>query len=163
MSSLDAEGGAAATSPEAIAEPGVEVATKPGFVPTILVFSCNWCSYTSADLAGVNRLRYPSNTRIIRFMCSGRIEPDFIMRAFEYGADGVIVSGCKLDECHYISGNYKALDRVEMTQKLLDLIGLGAGRLRAEWMTAAEGHKFAKIMEEFTKEIMAMGPNPMKL
>jgi coenzyme F420-reducing hydrogenase delta subunit len=163
MINAETNGGATSMSPEVVADSGVKVATRPGFIPTILVFSCNWCSYTSADLAGVNRLRYPSNIRIIRFMCSGRIEPDFIMRAFEYGADGVIVSGCKLDECHYISGNYKALDRVEMTQKLLDLIGLGAERLRAEWMTAAEGHKFARIMKEFTKEIMIMGPNPMKL
>jgi heterodisulfide reductase subunit A len=163
MTSAEAEGAATITPPETIVEPTMETTSKIAFIPTILVFSCNWCSYTSADLAGVNRLRYPSNTRIIRFMCSGRIEPDFIMRAFEYGADGVIVSGCKLDECHYISGNYKAKDRVEMTQKLLDMMGLGTGRLRVEWMTAAEGHKFARIMDEFTQQIIAMGPNPMKL
>ncbi len=132
------------------------------FHPIILVFSCNWCSYTSADLAGINRFRYPSNIRIIRFMCSGRIEPDFIMRAFEYGADGVVVSGCRLGECHYISGNHKAKDRIEMTHQLLDIMGLGAVRLRMEWITAAEGQKFANIMQEFTNDIIALGPNPIK-
>ena len=161
MTSAESEG-AAAAAPETVAEPAVETAAKRDFIPTILVFSCNWCSYTSADLAGVNRFRYPSNIRIIRFMCSGRIEADFIMRAFEYGADGVIVSGCKLDECHYISGNYKAKDRIEMTHKLLEIMGLGAARLRVEWITASEGQKFANIMQEFTNDIIAMGPNPIK-
>jgi coenzyme F420-reducing hydrogenase delta subunit len=141
-------------SPETIAE------VKPGsdFKPIILAFSCNWCSYTSADLAGVNRFFYPSNVRVIRFMCSGRIEPDFIMHAFEAGADGIIVSGCKLGECHYISGNEKAQKRLEMTQKLLDLLGLGAERLGSVWISAAEGAKFASYMNEFVDKIRELGP-----
>jgi heterodisulfide reductase subunit A len=133
------------------------------FEPKILAFSCNWCSYTSADLAGINRYRYPHNVNIVRFMCSGRIEPELIMKSFEYGADGVIVTGCKLDECHYISGNYRAKERIETTQHLLNMIGLGAERLRAEWLSAAEGEKFAKTMNEFVEQIKALGPNPLSV
>jgi len=143
-------------------QPSSKVTTgaKPesDFEPVILAFSCNWCSYTSADLAGVNRFFYPSNVRVIRFMCSGRIEPDFIMHAFECGADGVIVSGCKLGECHYISGNEKAQKRLEMTQKLLDLLGLGAERLGSVWISAAEGAKFASYMNEFVDKVRKIGP-----
>ncbi len=133
------------------------------FIPKIIAFSCNWCSYTSADLAGINRYRYPSCVNIVRFMCSGRIEPEFIMKAFEYGADGVIVTGCKLDDCHYISGNYRAKERIETTQHILDLLGLGSERLKAEWLSASEGEKFAKTMNEFVEEIKALGPNPLML
>ena len=132
------------------------------FEPKILAFSCNWCSYTSADLAGINRYKYPYNVNIVRFMCSGRIEPEFIMKAFEYGADGVIVTGCKLDECHYISGNYRAKEHIETTQQLLDMIGLGSERLGTEWLSAAEGEKFAKTMNEFVERIKALGPNPLR-
>ena len=140
--------------------PGADTAVKPesDFEPVILAFSCNWCSYTSADLAGVNRFFYPSNVRLIRFMCSGRIEPDFIMHAFENGADGIIVSGCKLGECHYISGNEKAQKRLEMTGKLLDLLGLGAERLGSVWISAAEGAKFASYMNEFVDKVRELGP-----
>lgn len=133
-----------------------------GFDPKILVFSCNWCSYTSADLAGINRINYPPNVKIIRFMCSGRIEPDFIFRAFEYGADGVIVSGCKLGECHYKTGNEKAKDRVEMTHRLMDLIGLEPDRLETTWMTASEAHKFATVMNEFVQRVKGLGKNPLR-
>jgi F420-non-reducing hydrogenase iron-sulfur subunit len=133
------------------------------FEPIVLAFSCNWCSYTSADLAGVNRFFYPANVRVIRFMCSGRIEPDFIMRAFETGADGVIVSGCKLGECHYISGNEKAQKRLEMTQKLLDLLGLGAERLGSVWISAAEGAKFAEYMTDFVEKIKKLGPGKTRI
>ena len=108
------------------------------FEPKILAFSCNWCSYTSADLAGINRYKYPHNVNIVRFMCSGRIEPEIIMKAFEYGADGVIVKGCRLDECHYISGNYRAKERIETTQHLLDMKGIGAGRLSVAWLRDQE-------------------------
>ncbi len=146
---------------------GIEKETKPqaksedGFEPRILAFSCNWCSYTSADLAGINRYTYPHNVNIVRFMCSGRIEPELIMKAFEYGADGVIVTGCKLDECHYISGNYKAKERIETTQTLMDMIGLESQRLAVEWLSAAEGKKFARTMNEFVETIKSLGPNPM--
>ena len=138
------------------------------YEPIVLAFSCNWCSYTSADLAGVNRIHYPANVHVIRFMCSGRIESDFIMRAFECGADGVIVSGCKLGECHYISGNEKAQKRLDMTGRLLDLLGIGADRLGSVWISAAEGAKFANYMNEFVEKIRTMGPSickpePLKL
>ena len=144
--------------------PTSSAAIKPNtdFEPIVLAFSCNWCSYTSADLAGVNRFHYPACVRVIRFMCSGRIEPDFIMRAFEYGADGIIVSGCKLGECHYISGNEKAQKRLEMTGKVLDLLGLGAERLGSVWISAAEGAKFASYMNEFVDRIRSIGPSPVK-
>ena len=132
-----------------------------GFEPKILVFSCNWCSYTSADLAGINHIPYPPNVKIIRFMCSGRIEPDFIFRAFENGADGVIVSGCKLGECHYKTGNEKAKDRVEMTHRLMDLIGLSPERLETTWLTASEAHKFARVMNDFVRKVKEIGPNPL--
>jgi coenzyme F420-reducing hydrogenase delta subunit len=133
-----------------------------GFDPAILVFSCNWCSYTSADLAGINRIKYPSSVKIIRFMCSGRIEPDFIFRAFESGADGVIVSGCKLGECHYKTGNEKAKDRVEMTHKLMTKLGMKPERLQTTWLTAAEARKFAAVMNEFYDQIKELGPSPLK-
>jgi coenzyme F420-reducing hydrogenase delta subunit len=131
------------------------------FTPKIIVFSCNWCSYTSADLAGINRYKYPENVNIIRFMCSGRIEPQFILKTFEYGADGVMVTGCKLDECHYISGNYRAKERIETTQGLLDMVGLGSERLESQWVSAAEGEKFANNLCEFNEKIQKMGPNPL--
>ncbi len=132
------------------------------FEPKILVFSCNWCSYTSADLAGINRYTYPHNINIIRFMCSGRIEPEFIMKAFEYGADGVMVTGCKLDDCHYISGNFRAKERIETTQVLLDMLGVEPSRLDFQWLSASEGEKFAQTMNDFVKRIIALGPNPLK-
>ncbi len=144
------------------ASSGAEVKPKSDFEPIVLAFSCNWCSYTSADLAGINRFFYPANVRVIRFMCSGRIEPEFIMEAFEYGADGVIVSGCKLGECHYISGNEKAQKRLEMTGKLLDLLGIGSERLGSVWISAAEGAKFADYMNEFVDKIRKLGPSPAK-
>jgi coenzyme F420-reducing hydrogenase delta subunit len=143
--------------------PDNNVNNKTYFEPIILAFSCNWCSYTSADLAGVNRFFYPSNVRVIRFMCSGRIEPDFIMHAFEAGVDGIIISGCKLGECHYISGNEKAQKRLEMTQQLLDLLGIGSKRLGSIWISAAEGAKFAKYMNEFVNKIRNLGPSPVKI
>jgi coenzyme F420-reducing hydrogenase delta subunit len=133
------------------------------FEPMIICFSCNWCSYTSADLAGINRYKYPSCVNIVRFMCSGRIEPEFIMKAFEYGADGVMVTGCKLDECHYISGNFRAKEQIETTQQILDMIGLGAERLKGEWLSASEGEKFANTVSNFVEEIKDLGPNPLKV
>jgi len=133
-----------------------------GFEPAILVFSCNWCSYTSADLAGINRIKYPAGVKIIRFMCSGRVEPDFIFRAFESGADGVIVSGCKLGECHYKTGNEKAKERVEMTHKLMEKLGMKPDRVQTTWLTAAEARKFASVMNEFYDQIKKLGPSPLK-
>jgi F420-non-reducing hydrogenase iron-sulfur subunit len=133
-----------------------------GFAPQIVAFCCNWCSYAGADLAGVSRFQYPPTARIIRIMCSGRLEPEFILRAFELGADGVLVAGCHLGECHYISGNERAKQRIAKTQELLDVLGVDSRRLRLEWISASEGIKFAKTMDEFTKLLIELGPSPLK-
>jgi heterodisulfide reductase subunit D len=130
--------------------------------PRIVAFLCNWCSYAGADLAGTSRIRYPPNIRIIRVMCSGRVDPAFIFRAFETGADGVLVGGCHPGDCHYVSGNLKAEKRMENTKKLLKLLGLGPERLRLEWISAAEGEKFAQVVTDFTGNLRRIGPNPLK-
>jgi F420-non-reducing hydrogenase iron-sulfur subunit len=132
------------------------------YEPLIVAFCCNWCSYAGADLAGVSRFQYPPTARIIRVMCSGRLEPEFILRAFELGADGVLVAGCHLGECHYISGNERAKQRIAKTQELLDVLGVDSRRLRLEWISASEGIKFAKTMDEFTKLLIELGPSPLK-
>jgi len=119
--------------------------------PNIVAFLCNWCGYAGADLAGVSRFQYPPNIRVIRVMCSGRVDPVFILQAFENGADGILVCGCHINDCHYISGNLKAEKRVEKTKQLLKLIGINPERLRLEWVSAAEGAKFASVVKEFTE------------
>jgi heterodisulfide reductase subunit D len=134
---------------------------KEKFEPNIVAFCCNWCSYAGADLAGVSRMQYPPNARIIRVMCSGRVEPYFIVRALELGADGVLVAGCHIGDCHYISGNVEAEKRMKTTQDLLDIVGIGRDRMRLEWISASEGQKFASTMKEFTDQIRALGPNTM--
>lgn len=128
------------------------------FEPRIVAFCCNWCSYAAADLAGISRFRYPPNVRIVRVMCSGRVEPEFIFDAFKHGADGVIITGCHPGECHYISGNLNAERRVENVKKAMEYLGIEPGRLRLEWMSAAEGERFAAVMRDFTAEIRALGP-----
>ena len=132
------------------------------FEPRIVAFCCNWCSYAGADLAGVSRFQYPPNARIVRVMCSGRIEPQFILRAFELGADGVLVAGCHIGDCHYISGNEKAQKKVEATKELIDQLGLDGRRLRLEWISASEGSKFAETMKDFTEDLKILGPNPLR-
>ena len=129
------------------------------FLPRIVVFACNWCSYAGADLAGVSRMQYPPTTRVIRVMCSGRVTPGFILEAFRLGADGVLVTGCHPGDCHYISGNQNAVVTVEKTARLLALLGLEAERLRLEWISAAEGARFARLMTGFTEQIRALGPS----
>jgi len=135
---------------------------KEEFDPKIVAFCCNWCSYAGADLAGVSRFQYPPTIRVIRVMCSGRIEPVFILKAFEAGADGVLVSGCHIGDCHYIDGNVNAEKRVKATMKILDLIGLGSDRLRLEWISASEGMKFAEVVRNFTEKIKELGPSPLR-
>lgn len=138
--------------------------SSPGpFEPKIIVFTCNWCSYAGADLAGVSRFEYPPTTRIIRVMCSGRVSPAFILKAFRAGTDGVLVTGCHPGECHYISGNEGAVEVTEMTRSLLDLLGIERDRLRLEWISASEGMKFASLMTEFTDQITEIGPNPLRV
>jgi F420-non-reducing hydrogenase iron-sulfur subunit len=131
------------------------------FQPRIVVFACNWCSYAGADLAGVSRMQYPATTRVIRVMCSGRVTPGFILEAFRLGADGVIVTGCHPGDCHYISGNENAVVTVEKTTRLLELLGLEVERLRLEWISAAEGARFARLMMEFTEQVRSLGPSPL--
>ncbi|MHA1650832.1 MAG: hydrogenase iron-sulfur subunit [Candidatus Helarchaeota archaeon] len=126
--------------------------------PNIVAFLCNWCGYAGADLAGVSRFQYPPTIKIIRVMCSGRVDPVFILRAFENGADGVLVCGCHINDCHYISGNLQAEKRVEKTKQLLKAIGINPDRLRLEWVSAAEGAKFATVVKEFTEFLEKIGP-----
>ncbi|MFX1254461.1 MAG: hydrogenase iron-sulfur subunit [Promethearchaeota archaeon] len=132
--------------------------SKDSFKPTIIVFACNWCSYAGADLAGVSRFKYPTNIRIIRVMCSGRVNPAFILKAFLDGAEGVLVAGCHPGDCHYLEGNLQAKVRIENTIEALKTLGWEAGRLRLEWISASEGKKFAQIMTEFTQQIIELGP-----
>jgi F420-non-reducing hydrogenase iron-sulfur subunit len=134
-----------------------------GFEPKIIGFLCNWCSYAGADLAGVSRIQYPTNIRIIRVMCSGRIDPTFIFEAFKDGADGVLVAGCHLpSDCHYISGNFKALRRITLLKNTLKEFGIEPERVRLEWISASEGDKFATIVRDMVEDLKKIGPNPMK-
>jgi len=133
------------------------------FEPKIIAFTCTWCGYPSASLAGVNKVEYPPNIRIVRVMCSGSVESGVIMDAFEHGADGVIVIGCLMDNCHYVSGNKKAQDRVDALKRLFDIVGLDSGRLRTEWINASERAKFAQTVTEFVEEVRALGPLPLEL
>ncbi len=128
------------------------------FEPKIIVFACNWCSYAGADLAGVSRIPYPSNIRIIRVMCSGRVDPAFVLKAFLKGADGVIVAGCHPGDCHYLEGNLRAKERIENMVEALKLLGWEVDRFRLEWISASEGKRFAQIMTDFTEKIRELGP-----
>ena len=130
------------------------------FEPKILGILCNWCSYAGADLAGISRKRYAPNVRIVRVMCSGRVEPVFILKAFAKGADGVLVLGCHPGDCHYAEGNYKALRRMPMLKKLLSQMGIEDERLRMEWVSASEGDRFAAIVDEMTEQVRKLGPFP---
>ncbi len=130
--------------------------------PRLVVFACNWCSYAGADTAGVSRIQQQPHFRLIRVMCSGRIEPGFVLRAFERGADGVLVSGCHLGDCHYAFGNERAIEQFEKTKRLVTLLGLEDGRLRLEWISAAEGARFATLINEFTDQVRRLGPSPLR-
>jgi F420-non-reducing hydrogenase iron-sulfur subunit len=132
------------------------------YEPQIVAFLCNWCSYAGADLAGVSRFQYPPNIRIIRVMCSGRVEPSFILDAFNRGVDGILVGGCHIGDCHYQNGNERAKERVEQTKKFLELMGISPERLRLEWVSASEGMKFKNVVEEFTEKLRTLGPTPLK-
>jgi coenzyme F420-reducing hydrogenase delta subunit len=130
----------------------------PGFEPRILAFACNWCSYAGADLAGVSRMQYPPNLRIIRVMCSGRVDPVFILDALSKGVDGVLVLGCHPGDCHYISGNLMAERKMRWTKELIEKAGVDSNRLRLEWISASEGERFANTAKEFTNQIKKLGP-----
>ena len=129
------------------------------FEPVIVAFCCNWCSYAGADLSGTNRLNYPTNVKIIRVPCSCRVNPMFILRAFQKGADGVIICGCHPGDCHYTSGNYFTRRRITLLYRMLDFLGIERDRTRLEWVSAAEGAKFAATMQQFTEDVKALGPN----
>jgi F420-non-reducing hydrogenase iron-sulfur subunit len=132
------------------------------YQPTIVSFLCNWCSYTGADLAGTSRMKYAPNIRIIRVMCSGRVDPTFVLSAFKEGADGVLICGCHPGDCHYHEGNYKCLRRYHLLQKYLGQMGLEKGRLRLEWISASEGKQFAQLADDFTEQIKQLGPCKIK-
>ena len=132
------------------------------FEPNIVGFLCNWCSYAGADLAGTSRLKYPANIKTIRVMCSGRVDPVFILKALREGADGVLIAGCHPGDCHYRNGNYKANRRIKLLKKLLVELGLESERVRFEYISASEGKEYADLINEFTDEIKKLGPNPLK-
>ena len=132
------------------------------FEPNIIAFFCNWCTYTAADLAGISRKKYAPNVRIIRVMCSGRVDPQFIMNAFSLGADGVLIGGCHPGDCHYQQGNYKAMKRITLLKNMLADFGIEKERLRLEWISASEGDKLAKVINEMVEDIRKLGPTPVK-
>ena len=132
------------------------------FEPNIIGFLCNWCSYAGADLAGTSRMKYPPNIKSIRVMCSGRVDPVFVLKALKKGADGVLVAGCHPGDCHYVSCNYKANRRMKLLKKLLDELAINPKRVRFEYISASEGAKFASVATEFVDELKKMGPNPLK-
>ena len=128
------------------------------FEPRILAFLCNWCSYAGADLAGVSRLQYPPNVRIIRVPCSGRIDVGFILRALQGGIDGVLVSGCHPGDCHYQTGNYTARRRLTVLRSILEHVGIEPGRVQFSWVSASEGNKFSEVMNNVVETVKALGP-----
>ncbi len=132
------------------------------FEPRIVGFLCNWCTYTGADLAGTARVKYSPNIRSIRVMCSGRVDPVFVIKALFEGADGVLIGGCHPGDCHYLEGNYKALRRYLLLKRILPEYGIEAGRVRLEWVSASEGERFGHVVDEFTEEIRKLGPLAIK-
>ena len=132
------------------------------FNPQIIAFLCKWCSYTGADLAGTSRMQYMPNVRAIRVMCSGRIEPTFVMRAFRQGADGVLICGCHPGDCHYQEGNYRCLRRFHLLKKYIEQMGIEPERLRLEWISASEGKQYAELINSFTQKITELGPSRVK-
>jgi len=132
------------------------------FEPLIVGFCCNWCSYAGADLAGVSRMQYPPNIRIIRVMCSGMVHPNLVIDALTKGADGVIICGCHPGDCHYKEGNLKTEKRAEAITLMMEDFGLEEERFRLEWVSASEGPKFAQVAKEFTEQIKKLGPSPYR-
>ncbi len=128
------------------------------FEPKLVGFLCNWCSYTGADLAGTARIKYPPNLRPIRVMCSGRVDPGFVLEALARGADGVLVCGCHPGDCHYADGNSKCLRRMALTRRLVEALGVDPRRVRLEWVSASEGKRFGELVAEFTDEVRRLGP-----
>ena len=132
------------------------------FKPKILVFCCNWCSYAGADLAGISRLNIKPHFRVIRTMCSARVDPEWILEAFRLGADGVLVAGCHPGDCHYIGGNYRTRRRIALLRSLLKQFGLDSRRLQLAWVSAGEAEKFATTVHNFIEQVIKLGPSPYK-
>ena len=128
------------------------------YEPKIVIFACNWCSYAAIDLAGTSRMKYPVNFSIIRLMCSGRVDPQFVIEAFSRGADGVIVAGCHPGDCHYVNGNMKTLRRMTMLKRMLTDLGVEPERLRLEWISASEAKKFVEVLKDMLANIRSLGP-----
>jgi len=134
------------------------MAETENWEPKIVAFLCNWCSYAGADLAGTSRIQYPSNIRVIRVPCSGRINSLFIIASLQHGVDGVVVSGCHPGECHYLTGNYSARRKFALLKDLLEYAGLEEGRVQFSWVSASEGARFARVISEVTRKVAALGP-----
>jgi F420-non-reducing hydrogenase iron-sulfur subunit len=136
--------------------------TVENFEPTIIAFVCNWCTYTAADLAGTSRLSYPTNVRLIRVMCTGMVDPKYVIKALLEGADAVLISGCHPGDCHYINGNYKARRRIKLLKAILPQYGFDEKRIKLTWIGASDGIQFARTIREMVEDIRAMGPNEAK-
>lgn len=134
------------------------MASAQGFEPVIVGLTCNWCSYRAADLAGIARVKYPPNVRLVRLMCSGRLDPAFVLHALRHGADGVMVTGCHPGECHYLEQNYKALRRFLLLRRTLAAMGIEPGRVKLVWASAAEGVRLGEEIGRFVEEVRALGP-----
>jgi coenzyme F420-reducing hydrogenase delta subunit len=133
------------------------------FEPTIIAFVCNWCTYTAADLAGTSRLSYPKNIRLIRVMCTGMVDPQYVIKAFLEGADGVLISGCHPGDCHYINGNFKARRRIKLLKEILPQFGFEPQRLSLTWIGASDGVRFAELTQNLVTQTKALGPSQAKL
>ncbi len=138
------------------------IQTAKAWKPKILAIFCNWCTYTASDLAGVSRLKYPATTRVVRIMCSGRLDPQFILTAFSEGADAILIGGCHPGDCHYATGNYKCLRRFHLIQKYMKQMNIEPERLRLEWISASEGKRLAEVIGEMTETITKLGQSKIK-
>ncbi|OGS42485.1 MAG: methyl-viologen-reducing hydrogenase subunit delta [Euryarchaeota archaeon RBG_16_62_10] len=132
------------------------------FSPTILAFCCNWCSYAGADLAGVSRLQMPPNVHVVRVMCSASVKPEYVLKAISQGVDGVLVLGCHIGDCHYMTGNHRTAKRIPVVKKAIKDVGLDERRVHLDWVSAAEGEKFQKVITDFVNDIKGLGPNPLR-
>lgn len=133
-----------------------------GFEPYVLGLVCNWCTYAGADMAGTSRIQYPPNLRLVRVMCTSRLDPAYMIKGLELGADGVLVSGCHPGDCHYVNGNYKTERRVHLLKKLVQQAGFEPERIRLEWISASEGSKLAEVMTDYVRALKKIGPNPLR-
>ena len=136
--------------------------SQSAFEPRIIAFFCNWCTYLAADLAGTSRLKYAPNVRVVRLMCSGRVDPQFVLTAFANGADGVLIGGCHPGDCHYQEGNYKALRRFLLLRRTLKQMGIEEERFRLEWISAAEGDRVRAVINDMVERVRALGPLSLK-